>query len=140
MATIKKQYVEIFELLKANENKKVSTIMDSILELVESKTQAKTYKRDEDGNVTHIFCYYHKEWESVEDVEYGKKSSNKTGLASMCKVGVSQWNRQQREMKLARANLLDQVANGEVEASEVPALLQEIEDNAKKIVPLGEES
>ncbi len=140
MTTIKKQFVEIYSILESNTEKKVKTILPDLLKLMESRVQQKTYQRDEDGNITQIFCYYHKEWEDVNEVEYGAKKSNKSGLASMCKEGVSNWNKQQREMKQAKSKLLDDLASGDLLAEDLAEKMEEIEVAVKAIIPLGSES
>ncbi len=67
--TIKKQYEDLYNFLNANKNKKVSTIFDELTEMMSRQNaggNAKTFVTDENGNVTHVFCYYHKKWESVD--------------------------------------------------------------------------
>lgn len=135
MTTIKKQFVEIHAILTDNKNKKVSTILADLEALMVSKTQQRTYRTNDDGNL-EIFCYYHKQWEDVTVVEYGKKASTKTGLASMCKEGVSHWNKQQRDMKLAKNALLDNLAKGDITVQDLPELMEDIETASKIIVAL----
>lgn len=131
---IKKVYVDVVEFLQANEGKKVSTLMPELLEMMSSKVASKTFKTDEHGNVTHIFCYYHKEWEPVE--LYGTKKHSSTGYNTMCKIGVNQWTKQQREAKQAKEGLLDKVASGEVSPDELQQELEAIEQNRLRIKPL----
>ena len=134
--TVKKAFVELYEILQANSNKKVSTVLPQLLEVMTSKGGGgvgKTFKKDEDGNVTHMFCYYHKEWEDVTEHEYGKKANTATGLNTMCKDGVSKWTKQQREAKKAKEQLLEAVANGEVPADELNDRLSEIEEMRSQI-------
>ena len=130
----KKVFVELVELLEANANKKISTIMPQVMELVSSKVMAKTFVLDKDGEVFAIFCYYHKQWELVASTPYGKKASTATGLNSMCKAGTSSWTRQQRQAKMAKATLLDLVATGKVEPSTLPDKLALIEEARKEVV------
>jgi len=133
--TIKTAFVTLHNLIKENEGKELTpTLIAKLEELMLAKVMAKTFKKDDDGNVTHIFCYYHKEWEDVSEVPYGKKASTAHGLNTMCKQGVSHWSKQQRVMKQAKSTLLDDVTNGVVEPSELPNLLAEIEETAKTIV------
>lgn len=134
--SIKKQYEEIVALLEANKNKKVSTVLPQILELCSAKQQSKTFKLNEEGQVTHVFCYYHKQWEDVSECEYGTKKSSASGLNSMCKVGYNQWSKQQRDYKKAKEQLLEDVASGAVPGDEVQARLLELEVNKSAIVPL----
>ena len=136
---IKKDFQAIYELLEQNANKKVSSVLPQLLELMTRKGgMASTCKRDEEGNVTHIFCYYHKEWESVAEVEYGTKASSTTGLNTMCKIGANSWSKQQRTKKKEEAELLDLVQSGAVAIEDIASLKLEIEERAKVVVPRDE--
>lgn len=136
---IKKEFQAIYELLEQNANKKVSSILPQLVELMTRKGgMSSTCKRDEEGNVTHIFCYYHKEWESVTEVEYGAKASSTTGLNTMCKEGANRWSKQQRTKKREEAELLDLVQSGAVAIEDIAMLKLEIEDRAKVVVPRDE--
>ena len=86
-----------------------------------------THLADKDGKILAIFCYYHKQWEVVKDVPYGSKASHKTGLNTMCKVGTSQWTKDQKTARDAEAQLLSDVASGKVEPSKILTLKAEIE-------------
>lgn len=119
--SIKKQFVELIALLEANPNKKVSTLLPQLLELATSKGGGNTFHKDEAGNVVAIYCWYHKQWELVSDVPYGKKASSATGLNTMCKDGVSQWSKQQRTAKKANVDLLTKVGVGEVLPADIAA-------------------
>ena len=142
--SIKKDYQAIYEILEANANKKVSTILPQLVELMSRKSngsgEANTFRRDEDGNVTHVFCYYHKEWEDVTECEYGKKASTATGLNTMCKVGANQWSKQQRAKKKAEAELLERVIAGELQPDDIADAKAKILEESKVIVPRGEVS
>jgi len=126
--TIKKSYADIVEFLKANENKKVSSIMDEVLLMAESKKQSSTHLLNDDGTVFAIFCYYHKQWEIVADVEYGSKANTVTKLNTMCKVGTSKWTKKQRDAKIAKATLLDEVANGNIQPNDIKGFTNDIEE------------
>ena len=125
MAKIKKAYAEIIEFLTENADKKVSTILDDVIGMASAKAGggasggATTVRRDEDGNVVAVFCYYHKQWEDISVAEYGAKASSATGLNNMCKEGVSQYTKQQRAAKKANEELLQRVADGEVKVGEI---------------------
>lgn len=123
----KKVYVEIVALLEANANKKVSTILPQILELTRAKVAQSTFHKDDEGNVVAVYCYYHKQWELVSEVPYGKKASTASGLNTMCKAGTSQWTKQQRVAKKAKEALLEAVAKGEVEGESITVALEVIE-------------
>ena len=137
--TIKKQFTEIHDLLKANEGKKLGkTLMAELIELMSAKGNARTFRLDDAGNVTHIFCYYHKEWEEVSKVPYGAKKSTSHGYNTMCKEGISNWTKQQRKLKLAREQLLQMLTDDEITVEELPEFQKQIEAEAKVIIPLGE--
>ena len=143
---VKKAYVELARILNENANKKVSTILPELMEIMTSKGSGgsdigKTFLKDEDGNVFAVYCYYHKKWELISECEYGSKKGTATGLNTMCKEGVSNWSKQQRLYKKAKDELLEQVADQKISADELPALLNELEEQRKLIVPhsTGEE-
>lgn len=138
--TIKKQYLDVHSLIIDNKGKKLTPkLIEKLEALMASKVNSKTFELNEAGEVTRVFCYYHKEWEEVSTTPYGVKKSTAHGLNTMCKQGVSNWTRQQRLMKVAKAKLLDSVANGEIEASELPNELALIEEAAKTITPYSAE-
>lgn len=121
--SIKKVFNELNTLLAANQDKLVSELMPQLIELMSSKnasgSNGPTSYKDENGKVIAVFCYYHKKWELVADHEYGAKAGTTTGLNSMCKLGVNQWTKQQREFKKAQSALLTRLASGELEVSQL---------------------
>jgi len=133
---VKKAYAAIYALLEANKAKKVSTILPQLVELMSKATTAveTTTRFDEDGKLTHVYCYYHKEWEDVAEVEFGKKANTKSGLNTMCKLGVSNWSKQQRAKKKAEAELLTQLTAGTITVEDLPTLQAKILDASKAIV------
>ncbi len=136
---VKKQYEAIYAILEANKNRKVSTVLPELIELMQAKRGGsdigKTFLKTEEGDTYAVYCYYHKQWELVSEAEYGKKANTATGLNTMCKEGVSQWGKQQRNFKKGKDDLLMQVANQELSAEELPALMDELEANRTVIVP-----
>ena len=131
---IKKDYVELVEFLTNNKNKKVETILEQVREMCSQKVEL-TFKKDDEGNVTHVFCYYHKVWEDVSQVEYGKKASNKsTGLNTMCKAGLNAWSKQQRVAQKEKNDLLEKMSKGVVTREEFALELEAIETRRQSIV------
>ena len=129
---IKKDFQLIVEFLEANQNKKVATILEQLREMC-SQQNTITFKKDAEGNVTEVYCYYHKRWELVSEHEYGKKASNKaTGLNTMCKVGLNQWTKQQSTAKKAREQVLSRLASGE--ELDINAELELIEAQRQAII------
>ena len=139
MTVVKKQFEELYTLLVDNKNKKVSTILPQLIELMQKKNnasgKAQTFMKDEDGNVTHVYCYYHKKWEDITVAEYGSKKGTATGLNTMCKEGVSNWTKQQRAKKQAEAELITRVVNGELLPEDLKAEQDRLIEDAKIIVP-----
>ena len=125
--TIKKPYVDLIDFLKVNSNKKVSTILDEIKEMCESKKSQSSTIKDNNDNTIAIYCYYHKQWELVEDVPYGKKVSTISGFNTMCKVGVSKWTKAQKTSKDAKNDLLDKVSSGDILPEDIKSLTDDIE-------------
>ena len=143
MTNVKKQFEEVYALLEANSNKKVSTLMPQLIELMSRKgggmANGKNFLKDDEGKVIAVFCYYHKKWEAVSEVEYGAKKGTATGLNTMCKEGVSAWTKQQRRKKADEAKVLDLVAKGELEPADIGAKLLEIKDACEAIEPRDDE-
>lgn len=130
---IKKNFVEIIEFLKANEHKKVGSILDEVIAMTASKKRDSTVKYDEDGNPTEIFCWYHKEWEPVD--WYGKKASSHSGYNTMCKEGVNQWTSQQAQAKKAKEQVLKDVQDEKIAPADIQEHLERIEAERQKIYP-----
>lgn len=139
MTTVKKQFEEIYAILEENKNKKVSTILPTLMELMSKKNNASgtvnTFIKDDEGNVIAIFCYYHKKWELISECEYGNKRGTTTGLNTMCKEGISKWTKQQRVKKSAEAELLTKVSSGELAVEDIGAVQAEIIETSKEILP-----
>lgn len=141
MATIKKAFQPIIDLLQANANLAVSDVLPQVIELTAAKVgtgggKATTFHRNEEGVVDAVLCYYHKRWFLTRDTEIGVKANSASGLSSMIKDGVSKWNKQQTEAKKAEAALLDRVVAGELDPADIPAEKEIIAQAAKRIEPL----
>lgn len=138
---IKKAYQEIVDFLRANMEVTVGEVITTVEELAAAKKggggqrTASTVKKDADGNVIAIFCYYHKQWEDPSVVEYGARASSPTGLNNMCKEGTSQWTKQQNQAKKDNEALLQGVLAGEITPEEARDMKDDIEEARKAIVP-----
>jgi uncharacterized protein with NRDE domain len=143
MTTVKKQFEELYAVLEENKNKKVSTILPQLIELMSKKNnasgQANTFIKDDEGNVVAIYCYYHKKWELLSDVEYGSKKGTATGYNTMCKEGVSKWTKQQRVKKAQEAELLTKVSSGELAVEDIAVEQARILEESKVIQPREDE-
>jgi len=128
----KKAYQDIVGFLEFNKDKKVSTILPKILEMTKQKNNLKTHIVH-DGKVVAIFCYYHKQWELLKNVAYGKKASSATGFNTMCKVGVSKWTRQNNAVKKIGTDILTMLENGELDQVDISDKKAELLAKAKEI-------
>ena len=126
--SIKKDYVELVDFLKFNKDKKVSTLLDQIELMCSAKVKNSTSMYTEEGKLIAIYCYYHKQWELVDEVVYGKKSTSKTGLNTMCKIGTSKWTKQQKQAKEAEANILQGIVSGKIKPEEIVNYQADIEE------------
>lgn len=138
--SVKKAYLPIVELLESNKQKQVSAILPQVMELAAAKTggggrASNTVHLNDKGEVTHIFCYYHKKWEAIKDVEFGKKASAPSGYSNMCKEGTAAWTKQQRDAKKAKDDLLTAVGSGEVKTGDIKVKMDIIEKERQKITP-----
>lgn len=137
MSNVKKQFEELYAILEENKAKKISTVMPQLLELMTRKNNASgsatTFYKDEEGDTIAVYCYYHKQWELIADVDYGLKKGTATGLNTMCKQGVSTWTKQQRVKKQKEADLLNQVSSGALAVEDIGAAQTVIIEEAKEI-------
>ena len=129
----KKAFIPLVYFLEKNSTKKVSTILAEIYKMTEAKTQQKTSFSDESGTVIAVFCYYHKQWELVNDVPFGQKASSTTGLNSMCKVGTSRWTKQNARVKKVGNEILALLEAGKLEANQISDKKEELEAKAREI-------
>ncbi len=137
----KKVFQPIIDLLDLNLEATVADILPSVMELCAvgvKGTRETKVKRDADGNPTEIFCYYHAEWEKLEDVSYGTKKGSTTGFSNMCKLGSTQWSRQKRVADKATTGILEDVISGVLDNDReiIQARKDEIKAERTIIVPL----
>ena len=120
----------VISILNENSNKKVSSIINIIEELkVEVKIiREKKYLLDSENKPFAIFCYYHKQWELISETEYGTKSSSKTGLNTMCKLGTNKWTKQQKTATKEKGELLIKLMDNEITQDEIKELNDGIEE------------
>ena len=137
---IKKAFTAIASLLSANMGATVADIYPQFEELASAKSgggggKATTFHRDEEGNVTALFCAYFKQWFPVGgDVEFGAKASTQSGFNNYSKQGLANWNKQLNEFKKGRDALLTEVAADPSLAADLQTKLDELEDARAVIV------
>lgn len=127
---VKKAYVELVEFLEQNSDKKVKSILDEVKEMCAARSAggvATASHKDEQGNVVAIRCGYFEKWFPVSHVEFGKKEGSATGYNSMCKEGANAFSKGQRDFRAAKEALLERVAAGEVQPSDIAKELEALE-------------
>lgn len=142
MATIKKAYAAIASLLAGNMDATVADIYPQFEALASAKAgggggRATTFHRDEQGNVTALFCAYYKKWFPVDgDVEFGKKASTQSGFNNYSKPGLALFTKQLNEFKKAKDALLIEVAADPSKAETLQAELDKLEEARHAIQPV----
>lgn len=143
---IKKAFQDVVAFLEENKSKPVSKVIDEVISMCSAKSGGGTggskVRRDSNGVVTHILCYYHNKWEPVnpdgsgddKHVAYGVKATSSTGLSTMCKEGTSNWTKQQAASKKASTQLLQDVAAGKVDPSKLTKEMEKIEKARTTVV------
>lgn len=109
--------------------------MDQLTEIMSKADDGPKYRYDTDGRL-EIFCYYHKEWEHVDQVPYGKKTTTPHGYNTMCKIGVNMWTKQYKEFKEAEGTILGMVERKEITYDQIPEKRAEFAAKRNEIVPL----
>ena len=112
---------KIKKFLTDKKDAKISTIHDELLNMIaaelnkKSAQKSSTSRRDENGDVTEIFCYFHKVWEDVNVHAYGSKKGSTTGKNTMCKRGVRGWTETQKHIKLLDGKLIEEISSGKLD-------------------------
>lgn len=137
----KKAYVGLIEFLEKNAGKKVSSILEEVKAMCAQKNNLKTFLVDENKTVIAIFCYYHKQWELLSEVDYGAKASSATGYNTMCKIGVSKWTQQNKNVKAVEGRILAMLENEEITADQISETRETLQAEAREIdttdMPVG---
>jgi hypothetical protein len=137
MSTIKKGYTELYAILQANEDMIVSEVIELLLPIMTAQQRNTAHYFDEDNRLV-VFCYYHKQYEHVDQVPYGNKANTVTGLNTMCKLGTNLWTSQYNAYKNSASKILDLIASGELEYSPeaISAKRAEYKEVRDQITPL----
>ncbi len=135
---VKKAYTELLAFLNANADKKIKTVLGDIETMCSAKSAggvATTVHRNEAGEIVLVRCSYHKLWMPISHVEFGAKAGSASGLNPMCKTGVSNWTKAQRDARKAKEGILTAVTTGEMQANEVSKALETIEATRLAVIP-----
>lgn len=86
---------------------------------------------DSDGNVTHIFCTYHKKWEPIEDAEgeavFKENEKSKNGYARTCNEGEAAWKSQAKTFKTTKDGIVKDLLEGEIDNETAKSLIADAE-------------
>lgn len=145
--TIKKDYKDIMSLfaqsITLGSEQERQALYNQALELVSSKksngsgSASTAYFDPVTRELIAVYCYYHKQWELVSHIEYGKKSGTKTGLNTMCKEGTSAWTKQYRKSQKLKDELAQKLLRDEITKDEYAEQYEAINNPA--IEPHGDE-
>ncbi len=143
--TVKKVFEPIVALLTQatteNPKVKVADLMEQIIALASAKVnrgEGRTFIKDASGAVVAIHDYYFKRWMPLvgpSAVEFGAKAKTSTGFNTMCKAGVSLWTKQQRVADDANKQILKDLKDRKIQASDIDAIQAQIEVDRKAIAP-----
>jgi hypothetical protein len=138
MATIKKVFADVHNLLVANKDKQVSDILSKLEDLMGSSRGANgsTYFLDAAGVCLAAKCSYFEKWFAAS--EFHPKAGSPSGLNSLTKTAASFYAKQKREAATAKADLLKKVGAGEFPYDQVGSALQEIDAAQTAILPVPE--
>jgi hypothetical protein len=100
---VKKSFEELYNILKANKDKKVSSVLEQLMPLLESKSVEQPYILNKDGELLAIKDSYFKVWILKSENEIGKKIHSPTGYNSFCKTGINAWTKRNAKAKLLKA-------------------------------------
>lgn len=132
--TIKKDLQDLHAHLESLKDKKLTQkVLDNITALFLATKNSNgsgsrtTAYYDDNRNLIAVYCYYHKKWELVEHIEFGKKAGTKTGLNTMCKEGVSMWTKANRDKTKNKDALLSKFASSELTAEEFKEAINTLE-------------
>lgn len=141
---IKKTMLPLIALMQANQDAKVSAIMDEAVAIASTKsrgakkgTSVRTAIRGADNEVLAIRDYYFQRWMPLVGdaaVEFGTKKGSSTGYNSMSKEGLSNWTKQQAAAKKALDQILTDVESGDLDPSDISDRKAEIEAARKEVV------
>lgn len=137
---IKKAYVNIVAFLQENKDKKVSTVLDQVVEMCQAKSAggvATASHRDANGNVVAVRCNYFGLWFPTSHVDFGQKQGSATGLNSMCKEGANAFSLAQRTFKKGKEALLDKLSAGELAPADIAGELEKLEAARVRPVPFS---
>ena len=145
MAKIKKVFEPIIALLEANLGTTAEELLPQAVALAEAKVggggggKASTFHRNEAGDVTAVFCYYFKKWFKPSEVEFGAKKNSASGLNSMCKVGLSAWNKQQAALKKLDQEVLELLMSEELAVADAEEFKATRTAEIKEVVAMPDE-
>lgn len=88
---------------------------------------------DADGNVTHVFCTYHKKWEPIEDEDgeaiFKTNDKVKNGFDRECMDATASWRNESKVFKATKDGAIQDLLDGNID-----------NDAAKKIILDAEET
>jgi len=131
---IKKQFTELITLLESNQEKMIKTILPQVLALCESKVATLNCLFDKNKRAFAIYCYFHKQWEIVLEVDYSAVSKSPSGKSRLCKLGQKAFTAQQNAFKLVPSKVLELVESGKIKTSEIKETTSKLLQDTKTLI------
>ncbi len=131
MTTIKKDFIELVSFLEENKEKKVKTILPTIINMVEAK-RGRTPSPEcwVDDTLIGKYCTYHDKWEPISQF----RQDNEGKYPSVCLFGSRARAKAAAAKKASEAALLEKVVSGEVSVEDLPAEKAAIDEQAATVV------
>ena len=129
MTAIKKNFSAVYELIVSNKDKVIDDkLIAALTELCnKSADRESTSIFSVDGKqCLAIHCWQYERWMCVvgtDAVPFGKKSSSRTGLDTMCKEASSQWYRVRNDAKKQKEKILLRHLSGEINKKTAESLI-----------------
>ena len=131
MSSIKKDFIELVSFLEENKEKKVKSVLPTIIKMVEAKRGRTPSPECWVGDtLVGKFCTYHNKWEPISQFKQDKEGK----YPSVCLFGSRARAKSAAAKKAAEAALLEKVISGEISVEDLPAEKAAIDEQAATVV------
>lgn len=140
LANVKVAFHGIITHLLDHPDHKVKSITADAIKMCSAKQRTPrvlTHIRNVAGEVVGIKDLYFGRWMPLvgdKAVEFGVKTGSSTGMNPMCKLGLSQWSKQQSKARNDSLAILEDLKNGSLELKDIPKREAEIEAEKNAVI------
>jgi len=130
------QWEAVLEILSQHKTtKKIEAALADILKPKSSGHSSEfPPKVDKDGNITELYCQWHKEYEPVEG--FRKSPKSKSGYHYECNVALKDWAEYGKMIKAKESetqDILAKLLDGEIEQTEAKTLSEQLKADIETI-------